>query len=93
MIILQTQLSSEHFHVVCAELSARFPAIVGQVQAINAAGQFRLAAVRGGTLPEGLTEDTLQTMIANVQAGVVNRFPGALWAGRMNRRYARRLHR
>jgi hypothetical protein len=91
MIVIQTQLSSDHFWTVCAELSERFPAIVGQVQAINAAGQFRLAAVRGGTLPEGLTEDALQTMIANLQAGVVNRFPGALWAGPMNRRYARRM--
>jgi hypothetical protein len=91
MIVIQTQLSSDHFWTVCAAISERFPGIVGQVQAINAAGQFRLVPVRGATMPDGLTADAVQTMIANLQANVPYTHTGALWAGPMNRRYARRM--
>lgn len=90
MIVIQTQLSSEHFSAVRAAIRERYPAIVGQVQVINSAGQFRLVPVRGGTMPAGLTLGVVESMISRTQPAD-NHTP--LWAGPTNRRYARRLHR
>jgi hypothetical protein len=91
MIVIQTQLTSDQFYTVIDAIRERFPASINSIQAINAAGQFRLVPVRGATMPDGLTTDAVQTMIANLQANVPYTHTGALWAGPMNRRYARRM--
>jgi hypothetical protein len=60
----------------------------GQLQIVNSAGQFRVIAVRGGALPDGLSSEDVR-MLADAVAGDEGRY-APLWADAQAVAYGRR---
>lgn len=94
MITVKTQLSNKQFHEVRHRLHQDYPALVG-CQMIRSGGQFKIAGVRGATVPAAITPEAIEEIVADVREYVPNEIDGGvpLWAGKMNRHYARRSWR
>lgn len=92
MITIETQLSDKQFQEVRRWLHEEYP-VLQECQMIRSAGRLCIVGVRGTVLPQALTTYTVEQIVSDVREYVSDEPAPALWAGPMNRRYARRMHR
>lgn len=95
-IRLRVVLNTGQANEVVKLLLAAFPDLAtlrsaGQLQLVNSGGQLRIAAVRGGTLPEALTVADVQTLVETVQEAMPAEPAGEpTWYTNVRAHYARR---
>lgn len=63
MIAIPTQLTPVQARFVYDALATDYPALGVTLQVVNAGGQFRIKAVRGGVMPKCLTAEKVQALI------------------------------
>lgn len=68
---LMVKMSADQANAAMRLILARWPELAdlrsaGQLQSINSAGQFRIAAVRGGTFPASVTTADVEHLVRSV---------------------------
>ena len=95
-IRLPVSLSTAQANEVGRLLLAAHPALAalrtaGQLQLVNASGQFRIIAVRGGVLPVDVSANDVQALVDAVKAELPDKNAGEpVWYTRQSMAHGRR---